>query len=229
MADDALDLLEVLIAKKLLARAERETAKQKQKTPPRMERAGIRPATAFRVVFDTTSEQVDTESGAIGPPEVATLTAMWERIEEVVPREEPAAAIAALFEPAPPPIDSDADEARRTMQVTRLPTVRLRPRHHVIKFAGHVMDGLTARADALLDCAARVDGKARETILALLEDAKDATGALGAARGGRPPVEELGRVRTELREELGRLAGTSPPTRQPADEPVGARPPMARG
>ncbi|WUF07139.1 Tn3 family transposase [Streptomyces sp. NBC_00485] len=116
--DDALDLLEVL-----LARAERETAKQKLKTLPRMERAGIRLATAFRVVFDTTSEQVDTESGEISPPEVATLTAMWERIEEVVPREELAAAIAALFELAPP-IDSDAGEARRTMLVTRFPTVR---------------------------------------------------------------------------------------------------------
>ncbi|WP_331736650.1 Tn3 family transposase (plasmid) [Streptomyces canus] len=121
--DDALDLLEVLIATKLLARAERETAKQKLKTLPRMERAGIRLATAFRVVFDTTSEQVDTESGEISPPEVATLTAMWERIEEVVPREELAAAIAALFELAPP-IDSDADEAWRTMLVTRFPTVR---------------------------------------------------------------------------------------------------------
>ncbi|GAA5052436.1 Tn3 family transposase [Streptomyces similanensis] len=121
--DDALDLLEVLIATKLLARAERETAKQKLKTLPRMERAGIRLATAFRVVFDTTSEQVDTESGEISPPEVATLTAMWERIEEVVPREELAAAIAALFELAPP-IDSDADEAWRSMLVTRFPTVR---------------------------------------------------------------------------------------------------------
>ncbi|MEH0564456.1 DUF4158 domain-containing protein [Streptomyces silvae] len=121
--DDALDLLEVLIATKLLARAERERAKQKLKTLPRMERAGIRLATAFRVVFDTTSEQVDTESGEISPPEVATLTAMWERIEEVVPREELAAAIAALFELAPP-IDSDADEAWRTMLVTRFPTVR---------------------------------------------------------------------------------------------------------
>lgn len=121
--DDALDLLEVLIATKLLARAERETAKQKLKTLPRMERAGIRLATAFRVGFDTTSEQVDTESGEISPPQVATLTAMWERIEEVVPREELAAAIAALFELAPP-IDSDADEAWRTMLVTRFPTVR---------------------------------------------------------------------------------------------------------
>ena len=48
---------------------------------------------------------------------------MWERIEAVVPRHELAAAIAALFE-LTPPLDSDADEAWRSMLVTRFPTVR---------------------------------------------------------------------------------------------------------
>ncbi len=74
--DDALDLLEVLIATKLLARAERETVKAKMKTLPRVERAGIRLATAFKVVFDTTSEQVDTDTGEVTGPEVATLEAI---------------------------------------------------------------------------------------------------------------------------------------------------------
>ncbi len=55
--DDALDLLEVLIATKLLARAERESAKEKLKTLPRVERASAKLATAFQVVFDTTSER----------------------------------------------------------------------------------------------------------------------------------------------------------------------------
>jgi len=45
-------------------------------------------------VFDTTSEQVDTDTGEISPPEVETLE---ERIEQVVPRHELTAAIAALF------------------------------------------------------------------------------------------------------------------------------------
>ncbi|KWX04834.1 transposase [Carbonactinospora thermoautotrophica] len=121
--DDALDLLEVLIATKLLARAERETVKAKMKTLPRVERAGIRLATAFKVVFDTTSEQVDTDTGEVTGPEVAALEAMWERIEQVVPRHELAAAIAALFELAPP-LDSDADEAWRAQLVTRFGTVR---------------------------------------------------------------------------------------------------------
>ncbi|MFC9916043.1 Tn3 family transposase [Streptomyces sp. NPDC127197] len=121
--DDALDLLEVLIATKLLARAERETAKEKLKTLPRVERASAKLAAAFQIVFDTTSEQVDTDTGEISPPEVETLEAMWERIEQVVPRHELAAAIAALFE-LTPPLDSDADEAWRAQLVTRFGTVR---------------------------------------------------------------------------------------------------------
>lgn len=121
--DDALDLLEVLIATKLLAKAERESAKEKLKTLPRVERASAKLATAFQVVFDTTSEQVDTDTGEIAPPKVESLEAMWAAIEQVVPRHELAAAIAALFE-LTPPLDSDADEAWRAMLVNRFGTVR---------------------------------------------------------------------------------------------------------
>ncbi|NUP42672.1 MAG: Tn3 family transposase [Streptomyces sp.] len=121
--DDALDLLEVLIATKLLARAERESAKEKLKTLPRVERASAKVATAFQVVFDTTSEQVDTDTGEIAPPKVESLEAMWAAIEQVVPRNELAAAIAALFE-LTPPLDSDADEAWRAMLINRFGTVR---------------------------------------------------------------------------------------------------------
>nr|WP_239009101.1 MULTISPECIES: DUF4158 domain-containing protein [Streptomyces] len=121
--DDALDLLEVLIATKLLARAERESAKEKLKTLPRVERASAKLATAFQVVFDTTSEQVDTDTGEIAPPKVESLEGMWAAIEQVVPRNELAAAVAALFE-LTPPLDSDADEAWRAMLVNRFATVR---------------------------------------------------------------------------------------------------------
>ncbi|SDN73945.1 Transposase and inactivated derivatives, TnpA family [Streptomyces wuyuanensis] len=121
--DDALDLLEVLIATKLLAKAERETVKEKIKTLPRVERASAKLATAFQVVFDTTAEQVDTDTGEVSGPKVESFEAMWEQIEAVVPRAELAAAIAALFE-LTPPLDSDADEAWRSMLVTRFGTVR---------------------------------------------------------------------------------------------------------
>jgi hypothetical protein len=112
--DDAPDLLEVLIATKLPARAERESAKEKLKTSPRVERASAKPATAFQVVSDTTTEQADTDTGETAPQKVASLEAMWAEIEQVVPRHEPAAAIAALFE-LTPPLDPDADEAWRAM------------------------------------------------------------------------------------------------------------------
>nr|WP_255953530.1 DUF4158 domain-containing protein [Streptomyces sp. ODS25] len=63
--DDALDLLEVLVATKLLARSERETTREKLKTLPRVERAGAKLAAAFKVVFEETAEQVDTATGEI--------------------------------------------------------------------------------------------------------------------------------------------------------------------
>lgn len=113
----------MLIATKLLARAERETMKEKLKALPRVERASTKLATAFQIVFDTTSKQVDTDTGEISPPEVETLDAMLARIEQVVPRHELTAAIAALFE-LTPPLESDADEAWRTQPVTRFGTVR---------------------------------------------------------------------------------------------------------
>ncbi|MEV6332663.1 Tn3 family transposase [Streptomyces sp. NPDC051909] len=121
--DDALDLLEVLVATRLLARAERDTAKEKLRTLPKVERAGAKLAVALQVVFDTTAEQVDTDTGEVTEPKVATLAAMWEEIEAVVTREELAAAIAAMFE-LTPPLDSDADEAWRRVLVTRFNTVR---------------------------------------------------------------------------------------------------------
>lgn len=121
--DDALDLLEVLIATKLLAKAERETVKEKIRTLPRVERASAKPATVFQVVFDTTAEQADTDTGEVSGPKVASFEAMWEQIEAVVSRNELAAAIAALFE-LTPPLDSDVDEAWRSMLVTRFGTVR---------------------------------------------------------------------------------------------------------
>ncbi|MEU0186281.1 Tn3 family transposase [Streptomyces sp. NPDC006207] len=144
--DDALDLLEVLIATKLLAKAERETVKEKMKTLPRVERASAKLATAFQVVFDTTSELVDTDTGEVTGPQVESFEAMWERIEAVVPRHELAAAIAALFE-LTPPLDSDADEAWRSMLVSRFGTVR-----PFLKLLVKVVDfGATPEGEAVLD------------------------------------------------------------------------------
>ncbi|MFF4779182.1 hypothetical protein ACFY05_40830 [Microtetraspora fusca] len=122
--DDALDLLDVLIATKLLARAERESVKAKIKTLPRIERASAKLAAAMQALIDATSDQVDYETGEIvAPPAAASVEAVWEHIEAVVPRRDLAAAIAAVAELAPP-LDSDAEEAWRAQVVTRFATVR---------------------------------------------------------------------------------------------------------
>ncbi|MBG6089617.1 TnpA family transposase [Actinomadura viridis] len=121
--DDALDLLDVLIATKLLARAERETTREKVKTLPRVERASAKLAAAVQVLIETTSEQIDTSTGEVFPPAASLVEAVWERIEAVVPRRELAAAIAAIGE-LTPPLDSDADQAWRAQLVTRFATVR---------------------------------------------------------------------------------------------------------
>ncbi|MBD0691196.1 hypothetical protein BG452_08645 [Streptomyces sp. CBMA123] len=75
------------------------------------------------MVLEETAEQVDTSTGEITAPKVATLAAMWEAIEAVEPRKEFAAAVAAMVDLAPP-LDSDADEAWRRMLVSRFSTVR---------------------------------------------------------------------------------------------------------
>jgi len=49
--DDALDLLDVLMATKLLARAERATAKEKLRTLPRLVKASTNLAAAVQVLF----------------------------------------------------------------------------------------------------------------------------------------------------------------------------------
>lgn len=104
------------------------------------------------------------------------------------------------------------------------------PRHHVIKFAGTVLDGIKESAYGLLDCLARVENKARETVVALLEDEenKETAGTREADGGGEAQAEELGRVWTELavlQEMIGHLIETSPP----AQKPVGSCSPVAPG
>ncbi|RYJ21329.1 hypothetical protein CU044_6475 [Streptomyces sp. L-9-10] len=93
------------------------------------------------------------------------------------------------------------------------------PRHAVIKFVGAVMDGAKESAYGLLDCAARVDGKARETVLVLLDEGEGTAGTREAARGPDPQGEELRRLWEELaalREKISRLAEATPSAQDPA-------------
>jgi hypothetical protein len=112
-----------LITTKLLARAERESVRAKLKTLPQVERASVKLAAAVAVLLEVTAEQVDAATGQVHAPAAASMAAVWERIEAVVPRRELSAALAAITELAPAP-DSDADEAWRALLVTRYATVR---------------------------------------------------------------------------------------------------------
>lgn len=124
--DDALDLLDVLITSKLLARAERESAKEKLRTLPKLGKASAKLAAAMGVLLEVTgahddlAEQATVEGGIAEP---VSLSQVWAEIEAVVPRTELTDALTAVVELAGPP-DSDVDEAWRTELVKRYATVR---------------------------------------------------------------------------------------------------------
>ncbi|GAA3616278.1 hypothetical protein GCM10022419_121950 [Nonomuraea rosea] len=121
--DDALDLLDLLIATRLLARAERESSKEKLRTLPRVERASATLAEAVRVLIEATDDRVDVATGEVLAPGPASVDEVWAAIEAVVPRQQLTAALEAIIE-LTPPTDSDADEAWRAMLVGRFAMVR---------------------------------------------------------------------------------------------------------
>lgn len=113
--DDALDLLDVLLATKVLARAAhaaRDSAQERLRLFSRFAAASTTLAAAMQIFFDETA--VDDER---------SLAAVWAEIERVVPRSAVAAALTAVVELAPPP-DEDADVAWRAELVKRYATVR---------------------------------------------------------------------------------------------------------
>ncbi|MER6190125.1 hypothetical protein [Streptomyces cyaneofuscatus] len=103
-----------------------------------------------------------------------------------------------------------------------------RQRHGIVKFAGTVLDGAMDSANGLLDCLACVEGKARETVLDLLEEEdglKTTTGDTAAHASDQD--EEFVRLREELaalHKKLDKLA-----KRRPRTGPIGDQPPATRG
>ena len=110
--DDALDLFEVLMQTRLLARAERESAKEQLRRLPRFAAASAKLAAAIQVLLE-----------ASVAAENVSVAEVWEAIERVVPRGQVAAALAAVCELAPPP-DEQADEAWRAELLKRHATIR---------------------------------------------------------------------------------------------------------
>lgn len=119
--DDALDLLDILITTKLLARAERESAKEQIRTLPRFAKASSTLAIGMKLLLSARGDLDDPDEDR-GWRQV-TLGEVWADIEAVVPRRDLAAAVDAVLELAPT-ADSDADEAWRTELVKRFATVR---------------------------------------------------------------------------------------------------------
>jgi hypothetical protein len=110
--DDALDLLEVLMQTKLLARAERESAKERLRMLPRFAAASAKLAAAIQVLLEAGEATAD-----------VSVAEIWAEIERVVPRRQLAAALDAVLELAPPP-DEEADEAWRAELVKRYQMIR---------------------------------------------------------------------------------------------------------
>jgi hypothetical protein len=96
--DAALDLFDLLMATKLLARAEKLGNKAKLKTLPTLRRAAVKIATAVAVLLD-----IPPASGE----QMISLAQAWDEIERVIPREELTAAVEQLGELVP---DEDGDD-----------------------------------------------------------------------------------------------------------------------
>jgi len=110
--DDALELFDVLMTNDLLARAARESRKEKLRRYPRLSKDAGKLAAAVEVLLDALDQQ-----------EQLSLELVWEEIETKVSRAELRAAVAHLIEVAQPP-DADPDGEWRAALVDRFASVR---------------------------------------------------------------------------------------------------------
>ncbi|MBN6057712.1 Tn3 family transposase, partial [Nonomuraea sp. RK-328] len=112
--DDALDVLDLLIATHLLARAERAGKAEQLRTFPKLRKAARTMASAMEVLMaapEATEERL------------VSLVEVWKAIEEVVPREKLAAAVETVAEFVPV-TDDDAAAEWRAELVKRYRTVQ---------------------------------------------------------------------------------------------------------
>ena len=120
--DDALLLFDLLMGTVLLSRAARAGNKEKLRTLPRLRAAAARLAAAWTVVRDTPHVQ----AGDDGADEAVTAAELVSRVEQVVTREQLAAALDTVFELAPqaPAGEDDGDLEWRAELAGRYGTVR---------------------------------------------------------------------------------------------------------
>lgn len=111
-ADDVLELFDTLMTTELLSKAERESANEKLRRYPKVSRNTGKLAAAVKVLFAL--EELDPDAG---------LAAVWELIENEVPKHELRAAVAVIDELVPP-TDAELDGQRMAELAGRLATVR---------------------------------------------------------------------------------------------------------
>jgi hypothetical protein len=110
--DDALELLDLLMASKLLGPARRAVDKETLKNYPRVSRDASRLAAAVEVLLEATDWG-----------EKISLEEVWESIEARVSRSELRAAVAYVTDTLPPP-EADPDGGVRAALVEKIATVR---------------------------------------------------------------------------------------------------------
>ena len=181
--DDALELLDVLMATRLLARAQREADQITLKRYPRFARASATLAAAIEVLFEVT-----------GYGEEISLEQLWESIEAIVPRSQLAAAVAAVTDNAPAP-GADPDGEWRAAMAAQIGTVRgfVKILTEVIRF------GTTAEGEPVLAAM-----KALPCILAFKSRKHSATLAPAAALGEPVPGQDTQRGRRRRGAQPGR-------------------------
>ncbi|GGV57568.1 transposase [Streptomyces spectabilis] len=123
--DDALTLFDVLMATKLLARAERADVKEQMKGLPRLRKAAAKVKAAAAAFLDVPIERLtggdeesEAERGAVAMAEG------WAIVEQIVTREELVKAVVELGELLPEGAGKDADTAWRKQLIDRYATAR---------------------------------------------------------------------------------------------------------
>lgn len=113
--DDALDLLDVLMASRLLARADRVGKEEKLKALAKLKRAAGRVAKAVGVLLET--------APAADTGELVSVVDAWAAIEKAAPRAKLAEALTIIAEVVPDE-EGDEDAEWRAALATRYSTVR---------------------------------------------------------------------------------------------------------
>ncbi|MGH3181872.1 MAG: Tn3 family transposase, partial [Streptosporangiaceae bacterium] len=145
--DDALELLDLLMATELVSKAQNASSKEMVRKHPKLAKSAARLAVAVEALFES--------DGWGGPDEEVRVSEVWEAIETVISRADLRAALVLVNENVPPADATDPDEWR-TELVGRYTTVSgfLKLLPEVISFGANaegtpVLEAMKALPDIL--------------------------------------------------------------------------------